>query len=290
MSAGNEPGKGEGVVADAQDEGGIRALLPHAEKSLDIVSHLTEYQDEKANRIFTAMAFLSAFAGLLYAEISKDVPRLTVKAYGWGWWFHQLFLAYTVVLVLGALFVLLGIVPRFEIPATWKAKRQENAGGEPKSVLFANMIAEMDRKAWVNYFTRAPADVLKKYFDGYVFETHLVATKVRDKMKMLSPGVSMLWLSTCLLLAWVIVGSVARSQVTPQPGAATEGAQSMGSRNDGTPFGRPRKASEPQAPELQRSSSISSATSNSGASVATDPSLAGSAAHERAQDPNAKAK
>src|ERR1019366_1043344 len=41
--------------------GDLDHLLASSSRSLEEVAHLTEYQDDKANRILTAMAFLSAF-------------------------------------------------------------------------------------------------------------------------------------------------------------------------------------------------------------------------------------
>ena len=41
--------------------GDLDHLLASSSRSLEEVTHLTEYQDDKANRILTAMAFLSAF-------------------------------------------------------------------------------------------------------------------------------------------------------------------------------------------------------------------------------------
>jgi hypothetical protein len=40
--------------------------LERARWSLETVTHLTEYEDEKANRILTAMTFLSALVGVVY--------------------------------------------------------------------------------------------------------------------------------------------------------------------------------------------------------------------------------
>src|SRR5208282_301126 len=59
--------------------------------SLETLTHLTEYEDEKANRIFTAVAFLSALVGALFAVSVTTFPfkeRLLLWSngdyVGWG--------------------------------------------------------------------------------------------------------------------------------------------------------------------------------------------------------------
>ena len=54
--------------------GDLDHLLASSSRSLEEVTHLTEYQDDKANRILTAMAFLSAFAAALFATFLQQYP------------------------------------------------------------------------------------------------------------------------------------------------------------------------------------------------------------------------
>src|SRR5258708_1767675 len=56
----------------------IDEILPLAKWSLESVTHLTEYEDEKANRILTAIAFLSAMVGVAFAAIVQRYPLSTV--------------------------------------------------------------------------------------------------------------------------------------------------------------------------------------------------------------------
>ena len=46
--------------------GDLDHLSVSTSRSLEAVTHLTEYQDDKANRILTAMAFLSAFGSVSF--------------------------------------------------------------------------------------------------------------------------------------------------------------------------------------------------------------------------------
>src|SRR5947209_5368287 len=56
----------------------IDEILPLAKWSLESVTHLTEYEDEKANRILTAIAFLSALVGVVFAAIVQRYPFSSV--------------------------------------------------------------------------------------------------------------------------------------------------------------------------------------------------------------------
>src|SRR4051812_37362184 len=67
------------IVDLAKELGELRSdqideLLPLAKWSLESVTHLTEYEDEKANRILTAVAFLSALVSVAFAAIVQRYP------------------------------------------------------------------------------------------------------------------------------------------------------------------------------------------------------------------------
>src|SRR5207248_1780336 len=49
-------------------------MFQATQRSLETVTHLTEYEDDKANRILTAMAFMSAFAAVIFAVLPSRYP------------------------------------------------------------------------------------------------------------------------------------------------------------------------------------------------------------------------
>src|ERR1700732_2423909 len=97
-------------------------------KSLDAVTHLTEYEDEKANRILTAMAFLSALVGVVFAAVVQKCPMSYVSQLGARGYcgsalglfaVYVLFPLYFLILAVGAALTIIAVRPRFRIPKTW---------------------------------------------------------------------------------------------------------------------------------------------------------------------------
>ena len=56
------------------DPSDMSQLLTQTARSLDTVTKLTQYEDEKANRLLSAIAFLSAFVASLFATIPNRFP------------------------------------------------------------------------------------------------------------------------------------------------------------------------------------------------------------------------
>jgi hypothetical protein len=184
-----------------------------ADRSLQEVVHLTEYQDEKANRILTAIAFLSAFAGALFLGFTQYQPPGLVSGARGGatsithWRLvtlsYVLMLLYCLLLSVGCTLVLWAIKTRFNIPAGWK-----NTSGKPTSYLFFEKILDVSPKAWGEAFTSpvSSVDLEQEYLRSAVLETYLVAQKLRDKLWFLQPGLLALWLSTVILGIWLMIG------------------------------------------------------------------------------------
>jgi hypothetical protein len=55
-------------IAGPEDPDALDALIKHGRESLDEVKALTEYEDQKATRLLTIVAFLSALAGVLFTR------------------------------------------------------------------------------------------------------------------------------------------------------------------------------------------------------------------------------
>ena len=155
--------------------------LKGARWSLETVTHLTEYEDEKANRILTAMTFLSALVGVVYAVVIDKCPaslisKLSDSGHRISAWtvttVYVLFALYFVIVALGAVLVILAIKPTFRIPKTW--------GGAPGSLLFYAKIAKASGKEWASAFTERPKiEVDRQYLKDSIYETYLISQKIR---------------------------------------------------------------------------------------------------------------
>ena len=200
-------------------------LSASTSRSLEAVTHLTEYQDDKANRILTAMAFLSAFAAALFAAFLQQYPvgsparflavGLAFEAY-WLTGLYCIFGIYVTILVLGASLVVWALRPRFNLPASWSA----SATTTPKSFLFFTKILESGPANWANAFVQiAPYELRLEYTKNCILETYLISEKIRQKLRFLQPGVTMLWSSTPFLALWLLLSlfSLVRFPPVPQP-------------------------------------------------------------------------
>jgi len=178
-------------------------------RSLESVTHLTEHEDEKANRISTAMAFLSAFSSVLFAayvqqfplsrieqmQAAKPVTMLAIGSY-------CVFGLYAFLLIIGVTIALWTVRPRFNVPSGWSGKG-------PKSFLFFEKIAETAPAQWVDAFVRHDCkhDLMAQYAKNNIFETYLIAVKIGWKVSLLRRAVLFYVPSIGFLGAWILIAA-----------------------------------------------------------------------------------
>jgi hypothetical protein len=189
------------------DPATVQVLLAQTARSLETVTKLTQYEDEKANRLLSAIAFISAFVASLFATIPSRFPPGSIGTL-WHEGIHAraillgcvylLFCAYSVLVGIGVAMIVHAVRPRFEEPKAWKS------GNKPKSLLFFQRIIEADPTEWVRAFSQGTSDELSSaYIKNSVFETHLIATKIQLKVKWLKRGVSCFFLAALVVIALV---------------------------------------------------------------------------------------
>ena len=164
-------------------EGDLHDAFQATQRSLDAVTHLTEYEDDKANRVLTPMAFVSALAGVTFVVIPSRYPLsapLTFLRSGLTWQAILLsatylaFSIYALFLIIGVAIILNGVRPTFNVPTTWKRD-----GSTPASRLFFEKIAEVSPTDWARCFATATrSDLMSAYIKDSVLETHLIAQKI----------------------------------------------------------------------------------------------------------------
>lgn len=180
-----------------------------AKASLAEVKALTEYEDGKVSRLLTIIAFLSAVVGAVFTRFATDYPwpgfeaprhdnlsALTIAAY-------FAFFAY-VLLVTGSVLIILGAVkPQFNVPKTWERSSRQ---GLPPSMLFYARILDVTAPTWGEAFIKLGVDKgddIKAYYAKcYIAEAYLIAGKVADKLRLLSPGVGALQAAMWVLLVF----------------------------------------------------------------------------------------
>lgn len=178
-----------------------------AKASLAEVKALTEYEDGKASRLLTIIAFLSALVGAVFTRFATDYPwpgfgaidtdrlsALTMAAY-------VAFFAYILLVTVSVLIILSAVRPRFNIPKSWTAGSKAD---RPPSMLFYKGILDVTAPTWGEAFIGLgtnEGEGLKAYYAKcYIAESYLVAEKVADKLRLLSPGVA-----TLQAAMWVLV-------------------------------------------------------------------------------------
>ncbi|SFH60296.1 hypothetical protein SAMN05216299_1321 [Nitrosospira sp. Nsp14] len=189
-----------------------------AEKSLKEVKALTEYEDQKAQRILTAVAFLATLGGLLFTLVCKEVPtnnicnifELDGRGCGPISWdsFLQFtayigFLIFSLTAVIGSAFVIHAVAPRFNLSDL--TKQTEGDTQRPKSFLFFLKILKVKREHWEKVFlTMEPRALRREYTKNAIVESYLIADKIRLKVKHLRVGVRFFFWSTVILALWIL--------------------------------------------------------------------------------------
>jgi hypothetical protein len=179
-----------------------------AKASLAEVKALTEYEDGKASRLLTIIAFLSALVGAVFTRFATDYPWpgfgaidtdplsvLTMAAY-------VAFFVYILLVTVSVLIVLSAVRPRFNVPKTWTVGSKAD---RPPSMLFYKGILDVTAPTWGEAFiglskNNKGEDLKAYYAKCYIAESYLVAEKVADKLRLLSPGVA-----TLQAAMWVLV-------------------------------------------------------------------------------------
>jgi hypothetical protein len=199
-----------------------------AAASLAEVKALTEYEDGKASRLLTIVAFLSAVAGVVFTKFATEYPwpdlamfetdhlsALVTTTY-------IAFFAYVLLVTISVLIIFSAVKPRFNIPKTWAGATAD----KPSSTLFYKGILDVTAPTWgdtfINLGTDKGADLKAYYTKCYITESYLVAEKVADKLRLLSPGVGLLQAAMWLLLLFFSLSGA--SVILVKPSSAVEGA------------------------------------------------------------------
>lgn len=194
----------------SKEQTSLDVLYELTDRSLKEVKALTEHEDNKAQRILTAMAFLAAVSGGIFAlSVRSLIESKVVESYldftltiNWlAVCVYVGFGLYLFVLSIGVSIVLYAIMPRFKIPQDWNTVQRSDA---PRSYLFAMEILKVPEEKWAKAYIDSNVAALKlEYVKNSILETYLVAQKVAIKLRWLKRGVKILFASTILLAFWL---------------------------------------------------------------------------------------
>lgn len=195
-------------------------LIELAETSFKAVLDADYHLDDKASRILSAMAFLTAAAGAIFAKAySPTLPASDLRskvetalsgsitlgtpsssavvdaviasvqkptAYLFGWDASLVFFGFYILCVLVSTgFYLAALGPALNKPAFWS----KSEGDEIRSRLFYDFIARVDIEQWKEHWTSTPIEQLRARFTrDYIQETWFLADKAYAKFYWMSFG------------------------------------------------------------------------------------------------------
>jgi hypothetical protein len=185
-----------------------------ASESLQWVNRLTDYEDQKASRVLSAIAFISALVAGMYGVLTPRQPDGSIQVLSGAahispcaTLYHGLFFLYCFLIVCGAMLVVWSIRPRFDISRSHKAQLAKGASARkarPRSFLFAPVILQCRPAEWVDSFlNRSSEELTGEYAKDFIHETYLIAEKTRAKLRVMQPGMFMLALACLVLAIWV---------------------------------------------------------------------------------------
>jgi len=201
----------------------IDSVHDGARASFAEVKSLTEYEDGKASRLLTIVAFLSAVVAAVFTRFASEYawPGFANFTLTIDWLFpaatYLAFLLYITLVTLSVLLILEAIRPRFNRPSSWT---NGDISKLPKSMLFYELIHSATPEQWGQAFKTLTADQtpkrLKEYYAKcYIYESHLIAGKVADKLRLIAPGVKCLRLAMWVLLFFFLLFGATFAIVTP---------------------------------------------------------------------------
>ena len=167
--------------------------MDYVKDSLAEVKGQTEYQDSKAARLLTIIAFLTTAVGVLFGKFVDIYPlHESINAGG----LRALLVAgtyaslgvYLILIACGAMITFQAIATRFVWPGETDAADHDKV----RSPLFFLQIMRTKPEAWGAEFASGSDTLKNTYYESMVVETYLVAAKVADKVRYLEPAQKLL--------------------------------------------------------------------------------------------------
>lgn len=241
-------GKFEFTAEELAKSADPKLLLDRAKDSLEEARKQTEYQDAKAARLLTIVAFLTAAIGTVFGKFIDLYPLHNGQASvgetsKWVATTYGLFGLYLLLVAAGALVTFHAMSPRF----VWPGGRDEADKGEVGSLLFFKQVIRTQPEAWGKMFAGDRGELLRTYYRNYASEAYLISAKIADKLRYLDPGQRLLIWSIRVLLALFCSLILTFVMVAPPSKASAETVPSglAASAPSGAPLGTPAPAPYP---------------------------------------------
>jgi hypothetical protein len=219
--------------ADSAKSVDAKLLMDRAKDSLEEARKQTEYQDGKAGRLLTIVAFLTAAVGTVFGKFIDLYPLHGAPSAGAiSWWVTSTYLLFGIYLLLvaaGALVTFHAMSTRFVWPEGSNLADKDHV----LSLLFFKEIIRTKPEAWGRAFADDNHELLRMYYKNYVAEAYLIAAKVADKLRYLEPGQRLLQWGIRVLLGLFIVIMLTCAFVPPTKAADKRESPEQGASNAG---------------------------------------------------------
>ncbi|HRQ58628.1 MAG TPA: hypothetical protein PLN31_14540 [Azoarcus taiwanensis] len=184
-----------------------KTLMDRVKDSLEEGKKQTEYQDTKAARLLTIVAFLTAAVAAVFSKFIDKYPLHDSSLVDWQWYgvivaSYAFFGLYILSVAAGAMMSFHAMRTRF----FWPGGKDTADGDKVRSLLFFQPIVGTTPEAWAEAFAVDKDKLLREYYKNYVTEAYLVAAKAADKIRYLDPAQRLLhWGIRFLLLCFLSV-------------------------------------------------------------------------------------
>lgn len=180
----------------------VRKVLA-AQEMLGRVIHTTDNLDEKVGRIFSSMSFLAVGATIVYTSFLSDKLFFRVESVDLV---SLLFIGFVLSVAATTALMLGAMGPRFHLNPFRRGGQKGTT--KPAPTGYADKIASMDKKEWVDYFAGISLDELyTKWYSEAVQEVYVLSKKVDMKVEEMRKAQGTFLLAIVFLVLMVLLGA-----------------------------------------------------------------------------------
>jgi len=184
---------------------GPEKKLTVTKEVFDHLYAMLRHEDEKANRILGAMAFIALAGAALAIPFFERTVGTHLKFFNMTFGLFLFFL-FLILLSLGTLFILAALGPVVHIKAAWVEPAEKKKRWLP-SILYFKNIAMTDMEDWAGYFKETDeADLVQKLYHDHVAQSHALANRARYKAKCIKTSKVFYRFSLIFLLLFIMSG------------------------------------------------------------------------------------
>lgn len=175
----------------------------------EIFDHLYEmlrHEDEKANRILGAMAFITLAAAALAIPFFEGSIGIDLEFFYVSLGVF-LFFVFLILVTIGTLFLLAALGPLTNIQTVWVEPSEKDKEPRIPSLLYFKEISAKSIEEWTGYFRETDdKDLCEKICNDHIVKTYTLANRTKYKAKCIKSSKVFYRASLIVLLLFVLSG------------------------------------------------------------------------------------